>query len=225
MRAPVRRDAWIALLALVASLAPLLPAEAGPPTDQLRGRVDRVLKVLEDPAMRQEAKAAERRAAIRSIAGEVFDFEEISRRSLARHWPARSPAEREEFVRLFGDLLERSYVSKLELYSGEKIEYLGEALDGEAATVRTRIVTRQGTAIPVDYRMFRQGDRWRVYDVQIEGVSLVGNYRAQFNAVIQKSSYDALVKSLRARRDDPVATGPAAASPAGRPAAPGRPGQ
>jgi len=211
----MRALAVLAALAVVV-LAPAA-APAGPPTDQVKSRVDRVVRVLEDPEMRKEARTAERRAVIRAVAGELFDFTEISRRSLARHWQARTPAEREEFVRLFGDLLERSYVSKLELYSGEKIEYVAEVLDGELATVRTRIVTKQGTPIPVDYRLFRNGDQWRAYDVLIEGVSLVGNYRTQFNAVIQRSSYDGLVKTLRARRDEPpppAPTGKASGGPA-----------
>lgn len=195
------------------------PALAGPPTDQIRNRVDRVIKILEDPQMKLEARAAERRTAIRVVAGELFDFREISQRSLARHWQQRSPAERDEFARLFGDLLELSYVSKIELYSGEKIQYLGEMLDGEYATVRTRIVTKQGTEIPVDYRLLRQGDQWRAYDVLIEGVSLVGNYRTQFNSVIRRSSYAGLVKALRSRLDEastasPPGAGKAVAPPA-----------
>lgn len=216
------RSVALAALPILPIFALLLhsgPALAGPPTDQVRNRVDRVIKILEDPQFKLEARAAERRAAIRTIAGELFDFREISQRSLARHWQQRSPAEREEFSRLFGDLLELSYVSKIELYSGEKIQYLGEMLDGEHATVRTRIVTKQGTEIPVDYRLLRQGDQWRAYDVLIEGVSLVGNYRTQFNSVIRRSSYDGLVKALRSRLEEasvaPSPAGKAAASPTG----------
>lgn len=205
-------------------------AAAGPPTDQVKDRVDRVIKVLDDPQMKLAERTAERRTAIRAIANELFDFREISQRSLARHWQQRTPAEREEFSRLFGDLLEQAYVSKIELYSGEKIQYLGEVVDGEYATVRTRIVSKQGAEIPLDYRLLRQGDQWRAYDVLIEGVSLVGNYRTQFNAVIQRSSYDGLVKSLRARRDEAARTPapppgrkrtPEAAPPAGA-ASPGK---
>lgn len=195
------------ILALVAASAVLVAVPrgtaAGPPTDQLRGRVERVLKVLDDPELRKAAKAAERRRAIREIAGEVFDFNEISRRSLGRHWQGRTPQEREEFVGAFGDLLERSYASRIELYSGEKIAFVGEALDGDLATVRTRIVTKEGIEVPLDYRMFRQGDRWRAYDVSIEGVSLIANYRSQFNAVIQRSSFQALVKAIKAKQSEP----------------------
>ncbi len=176
-------------------------AWAGAPTDQLRGRVDRVLRVLEDPQLKPEARAIERRASIRAIVAEIFDFRELSQRALGPHWQGRTPNERDEFSQLFADLLERSYIDKIELYSGaERIQYTGEVLDGEqVATVRTRIVTKQGTEIPVDYRMRRVGDRWLVYDVAIEGVSLVANYRAQFNRIIQRSSYKGLVEQLTAR--------------------------
>jgi len=176
-------------------------AWAGAPTDQLRGRVDRVLRVLEDPQLKPETRADERRASIRAIVAEIFDFRELSQRALGPHWQGRTPNERDEFSQLFADLLERAYIDKIELYSGaERIQYTGEVLDGDqVATVRTRIVTKQGTEIPVDYRMRRIGDRWLVYDVAIEGVSLVANYRAQFNRIIQRSSYKGLVEQLTAR--------------------------
>src|SRR5512132_3989608 len=150
-------------------------AWAGVPTEQLRGRIERVLKVL-DPAAKADGKSEERRAAIRGIAHETFDFREISQRSLARHWQSRSPAERDEFVQLFADLLLRSYIGQIEQYSGgEKIQYTGESVEGDQAQVRTKLITKQGTEIPVDYRMHRVGERWLVYDVSIEGVSLVSN--------------------------------------------------
>jgi phospholipid transport system substrate-binding protein len=184
--------------ALVMSLAGGRPA-AGGPTDDLRAHVDRVIKALEDPELKKESRTAERRAAIRKIAAGIFDAEESAKRALGPHWAARTPAEREEFVRLFTDLLERSYVSKIELYQGEKIVYGPESVEGGQATVRTRIVTKQGTEIPVTYRLHRRDGRWLVYDVAIEGVSLVANYRTQFNKIIQSSSYEELVKRLRAR--------------------------
>jgi phospholipid transport system substrate-binding protein len=176
-------------------------AVAGAPTDQLRARVDRVLAVLEDPALKQEARAADRRAAIRAIANELFDFRELSQRTLARHWQGRTQAERDEFVELFADLLERSYIGKIETYSGgERVQYLGESPDGDLVTVRTRIVTKAGTEIPIDYRMHRAGDRWLVYDVVIEGVSLVANYRTQFNRIIQQTSFKDLLAKLAAKK-------------------------
>ncbi|HEU4371088.1 MAG TPA: ABC transporter substrate-binding protein [Methylomirabilota bacterium] len=190
----------LALVAMAAVLTSGGPAWAGAPTDQLRERVDRVLRVLEDPELRRSARTPERRGAIRTIAHEIFDFREISQRSLARHWQARTAAERDEFIRLFADLLERSYVGKIEMYSGgERIQYTGESANGGQATVRTRIVTRTGGEIPVDYRMHRVDERWMVYDVALEGVSLVANYRAQFNKIIQTSSFKGLVDKLKAK--------------------------
>src|SRR3989475_5635478 len=210
----------ILALSMGVTLLMVSDALAGPATDQLRTSVDLVVKILSDPELKKEARSLERRRAIRAVANQIFDFGEISRRSLARHWQPRTPAEHEEFTRLFGDLLEYSYVSKIEVYSGEKVVYVGELLDGDLATVRTRIITKQGTEIPVDYRLARQGDQWRAYDVLIEGVSLVANYRAQFNAVIQRTSYADLVKTLRVRRDEAVSKPSAVAPAAMRPVAP-----
>ncbi|PYM04964.1 MAG: organic solvent tolerance ABC transporter substrate-binding protein, partial [Candidatus Rokuibacteriota bacterium] len=150
----------------------------------------------------KDAKTTERRATLRTIANEIFDFAEISQRSLGRHWQTRTLPEREEFVTLFGDLLERTYISKIESYSGERVAYAGEMVDGDQATVRTQITTKQGTEVPVDYRMFQRDGRWRVFDVNIEGVSLVGNYRTQFNAIITRSSYQDLVTKLKAKQDE-----------------------
>ena len=138
--------------------------------------------------------------AVRRIAEDIFDFTETAKRSLGRHWQPRTPAERKEFVDLFANLLERSYLSKIELYSGERIAYLGDTIEGDQATVRTRIVTKHGTEIPVDYKMYKQGDRWLVYDVIIEGVSLIANYRTQFNKIIQTSSYQELVRKMKTKQ-------------------------
>lgn len=195
---------WLVLgVTAAAMLTAGAPAWAGAPSEQLKARIDRVLKLLTDPELRQETRAPERRAAIRKVAEETFDFREISQRSLARHWHSRTPAERDEFVQLFADLLERSYVGQIEQYSGgEKIQYAAESLDGDQALVRTKIVTRQGTEVPVDYRLHRVGGRWLVYDVSIEGISLVSNYRTQFDRVIRASSYKQLAEKLRAKKDE-----------------------
>jgi phospholipid transport system substrate-binding protein len=181
------------------------PAAAGVPTDQLKGAVERVLKTLDDPALKGDARVGERRVAVRKIANEIFDFSEIAKRSMARHWQPLSEAQRTEFVGLFADLLERSYISKIETYGGEKIQYTAERADGEFATVSTRIVTKNGTEVPVDYRMIKRADRWLVYDVSIEGVSLVSSYRTQFNKIIQTTSYNGLVSKLRNKQDELLA--------------------
>jgi phospholipid transport system substrate-binding protein len=199
-----RRQVLLIPLILLGGLVapPTEPLAAGPPTEQLRARIEEVVKVLEDGQPKSEARARERRAVVRRIAEEIFDFSETAKRSLGRHWQARTPAEREEFVRLFADLLERAYLSKIELYNGENIVYLGDSVEGDVATVRTKILTKQGVEVPVDYRMLRKDDRWLVYDVIIEGVSLVANYRTQFNKIIQTSSYQDLVKKMKAKQEE-----------------------
>jgi phospholipid transport system substrate-binding protein len=199
----VRATALGIAVVLTLAMAAGRPAWAGAPTEQLRTQIDRVIKVLDDPEMAKEARMVERRTMIRRVANDIFDFTETTRRSLGPHWQARTPQEREEVTRLYADLLERSYIGKIEMYSGEKIQFLGDTIDGDQATVRTRLVIKQGTDIPVDYRMHRlPGDRWLTYDVSIEGVSLVANYRAQFNKIIQTSGYASLVKKLAAKEQE-----------------------
>lgn len=198
----IRVRRWGVVVACLLAVFVAREAWAGPPTDQLKEAVDRVVKTLEDPGLTGPDKVAERRAAVRTIANEFFDFGEIARRALARHWQARTEKERQEFVALFGDLLERSYIAKIDLYGGERILYTSERVDGDAATIGSRIVTKNGTEVPVDYRMVKRGDRWLVYDVNVEGVSLVANYRTQFNKIIQTEGYPELVKRLRVKQGE-----------------------
>jgi phospholipid transport system substrate-binding protein len=190
------------LLAFVVATA--IPAVAGAPTDQIRQRVDDVIKVLDDPALK--AKPAERHAAVRKLAEEIFDYSDTARRALGPHWSARTPQERQEFTQLFAEVLDRAYIGKIELYQGEKVRYVGETIDGDEATVKTRIVTKKGSEVPVDYRLHSKEGRWAVYDVVIEGVSLVANYRTQFNKIVQTESYQALVQRLRAKEVEPAAS-------------------
>ena len=173
------------------------PVWAGP-TDQLREYTDQVIKVLDDPALARQ----DRRAAVRKIAHEAFDVTETAKRVLARHWQARTPAEREEFTQLFADLLERTYIARMDEYGGERIRYVGESMDGELATVRARILTRTGTEVPVESRMVRRGERWLIYDVLIENVSLIANYRSQFDRIVRANSYEELIRRLKTKRDE-----------------------
>jgi phospholipid transport system substrate-binding protein len=199
----MRGAAWVGALAIAASLILCgSGVEAGVPTDQLRVATDRVLKVLQDPELKQPAKAEERRKQIRAIADQIFDWQEAGKRALGRHWQTRNASEREEFSKLFADLIERSYVGKIEQYSGERIVYAGETLEGDQATVKTKLITKSNTEIPIDYRMQKEGDRWRAYDVLIEGVSLVSNYRTQFNKIIQQAGYNELVNKLKAKQEE-----------------------
>lgn len=172
-------------------------ALAGVPTDTVRDYTDAVVKVLEDPALKVDDRRAERRAAVRKIAIDVFDVQETARRALGQHWQQRSPQEREEFVQLFADLLERTYINKIDLFGGEKLRFTEEKIDGEHAVVRAKVITKQGAEVPVEARMINRGTRWQIYDIVIENISLVGNYRSQFDRIIRSSSYEELAKRLR----------------------------
>lgn len=191
----------LCLLAVIAAIVAVAnPAVAGEPTDVLKKRVDQILALLDEPG--------DHRTEIRKVADGVFDFEEMSRRALGPHWNARSPEERHEFTTLFADLLERSYINRVESGRGSAVQYVGESVSGDEASVRTRIVTAQRTEVPVDYRMHRKDGRWQIFDVSVEGISLINNYRSQFNSVIQSSSYAALVERLRSKETEGAASPP-----------------
>ncbi len=197
----VRRALGLGLAALFVFVS-AQEAVAGAATDQLKGAIDRVVATLDSPALKGDGKVLERRTAVRKIANEIFDFNEIARRSLGRYWQPLTEPQRTEFVFLFGDLLERSYISKIELYGGEKIVYSGERVEADLATVSTKIMTKNGTEVPVDYRLFKRGDRWMIYDVSVEGISLVSNYRTQFNKIIQTNGYNGLVEKMRTKQTE-----------------------
>jgi phospholipid transport system substrate-binding protein len=192
----IRMLAAVLPLLLVVVAAPTV--HAGPAVDTLKAGVDRALKVLEDPSLKGESHAADRRKQLRDIADGLFDFEEMSKRTLATHWQKRTPDERQQFSTLFADLLENTYFNQIDTYSGGgSVKYGAETINGDQATVRTVIVTSKGTEIPADYRMHQKNGKWLVYDVSIEGVSLVNNYRAQFNQIIQRGGYAELVQRLQ----------------------------
>ena len=186
---------WILILLL--ALAPAHGAWAGPPSDQLSAGIDRVFKILNDPALEGDTRLRQRRTAIITAATEIFDFDEMAKRSLGQHWAQRTVAEREEFVRLFTAAIQHSYISKVDQRNVGKMTVRGEQVDGEYAVVRTTLVLSSGYELPIDYRMHSTDDRWQVYDLSVDGVSLVANYRAQFNKVIRASSYEVLIVRFR----------------------------
>ena len=194
----MRRKGWIGimLLALWAACG-LDPVWAGVPTEKVKETTDKILAIVSDPALKDSAKEAQRRERIRKTVDELCDWEEMSRRSMGRHWAQRSEQEKKEFVRLFGQLLERTYIDKVESYSGEKVNYLGERVDGDYAEVEVKIVTKKNTEILVLYKLRARDQKWWVYDMVIEGVSLVNNYRTQFTDILAKSSFEGLMKKLR----------------------------
>ena len=188
--------AWIMVAGAVA-------APAMGPRETIESAVGRVMSLLQDAdAPRTESatpsrQAADKRAEMRKIARDLFDFEEVTRRTLSRHWAARSADEKAEFVALFTELLERSYVTRVEAYAGESISYIGEAVDAGYATVRSKVLTDRRSEIALDYRLHLRDGRWRVYDLQIDGVSFVSTYRSQFDRIIQAESYSALLERMR----------------------------
>jgi len=191
------RSAW----SLILMMAIAAPALAAGPMEEMKQTTDKILSIVANPAFKAPSKTAERERLIRQAVDERFDWEEMARRSLATHWAKRTAGERKEFVGLFGDLLERTYMKKVEDYSGEKVLYDGENKEGDYATVKVKIVTQKNKDIPVEYRLKKKENGWLIYDVSIEGVSLINNYRTQFNSIIQQSSYENLVKRLREKAE------------------------
>ena len=168
------------------------------PLELVKASVSRVLAIVQAPHVARDG--GPRRAEIRRVAQRLFDFDEMSRLTLARHWKDRSVQEQEEFVRLFTDLLERSYLTTIENYAGEKITLLGESISGPYAQVRSRIITDRRVEISIEYRLLQSGGQWAVYDVLLDGVSLVSNYRSQFNSIIRTSSFSELLAKLSSKQ-------------------------
>ena len=199
--------AFLAAMVLSAAfLAPVvqgaaLPAWAGGPTDRMKDTTDKIIAIVSDPAFKGPEKAEEKKKSIRNVVDEVIDWEEMSRRSLGIHWQKRTDEEKREFVRLFSLLIEKTYRDKAEDYAGEKVNYVGEKIDGDYAEVESRILTSKNTEIPVNYKMTKKQGKWWVYDIVIEGVSFVNNYRTQFNSILASSSYPGLVKQLKAKTE------------------------
>jgi len=185
-------------------------AATGEPTALIKQVTEQVLQILDDPKLQGPEKRQERQQRMQQISHEVFDWEEMAKRALARHWRERTPPQQQEFVALFRDLVERSYMTRLEAAAGERqnILYTGEQVDGTRAVVKTRVVTRRNLEVPIDYRLNKADGRWQIYDVVIEGISLVNNYRSQFNRILASSSYDDLVQKMKSRQGEEASAGP-----------------
>ena len=186
---------------LITLIFSLKIAYASEPLETLEKAVDNVINILKDPELKKPERAREREKAIRVAVSRVFDFREMAKRSLSRYWRKLNDKQRDEFVELYKRLLERTYLKKIEAYRNEKIIYKGQRIRGKYAIVKTLVITEKQVEIPVNYKMLKRENGWMVYDVVIEGVSLVNNYRKQFKSIIRRSSYDALVKMLREKHD------------------------
>jgi len=195
------RLGWASLIGLFYFLLPL-PVTAGAPTDQTRATVDKVVSILKNPDLQSEAKKKERREQLRAVTYPRFDFAEMAKRSLGSYWSRRTPQEQQEFVKLFSDLLESSYVDKIESYNGGKIAYTREKQDNDQAEVFTKVATKKGEEFSINYNLHLAGGEWKVYDVVVENISLVNNYRAQFNRVLANASFDQLLRKLQEKAPD-----------------------
>ena len=187
-------------MTLTAALLLCATATAAPamtPTETVKTRVESALQSLSQTSGGSPESIEQRRGELRRAADSLFDFTEMGRRALGRHWADRTPAEREEFVKLFTDLIARSYIGKIDHYAGETIAYTAERVDGDEASVQSRVVTAKGSQIPVEYRLHRVNDDWSAYDVFVENVSLVGTYRSQFDRIIRSESFASLLRRLR----------------------------
>jgi phospholipid transport system substrate-binding protein len=197
----LKRLLGMAATAAACLLLTMQAAAGGQATDQLKATIDEMIRVLSDKELKKPDRAEERRKVLEKIIGERFSYEEMSKRALGAQWNKLDDAKRKEFVSLFQRHLSNAYAGKIEGYKGEQVHFLNERLEDPYAEVRSKIVTEK-VEIPLDYRLVNKSGDWRVYDVVVDGVSLVNNYRGQFSRIIRSSSYEDLVERLRKKSED-----------------------
>jgi phospholipid transport system substrate-binding protein len=168
-------------------------------TDEVKKIVDEVVRIVSSNELKKPKNEGKRRAELKKAIGSIFDYGQMAKLTLGVHWKKCTPAEQKEFVPLFETLLENSYATKIESYNNEKIVYLKETMEGDYAEVKSKVITTKGDEFTLDYRLGKEGSKWMVHDVVIEGVSLVANYRSQFNRIIQTQGYNELVKKLQTK--------------------------
>ena len=164
------------------------PAVAGGATEAMKYTIDEALAIIRDKELKQPGRAEERRQKLEQVVGDRFDYQEMSKRALGASWNQLSDKDKQEFVALFRTLLTNSYADKIEAYSGEGVKYINERTEKDYAEVRTKVLTGK-IEIPLDYRLINKGTDWRVYDVVVDGVSLVNNYRGQFSKILRSSTF------------------------------------
>jgi phospholipid transport system substrate-binding protein len=187
-----------AAIGVLVFAAPTFASSSESPTEVVSGTITEVFRILEDPKLKDPAKLVPRRRMLEDVIARRFDYEEMSKRAMAAHWVPLTPDQRSEFVELFKGFLSDRYAERIEGYSGEKVKYTSERIEGSYAEVRTKLVSSK-VAIPMDYRLFARDGKWYAYDIIVDGISLVRNYRSQFDKIIREHSYQELVKKLRDR--------------------------
>ncbi|TMA56622.1 MAG: ABC transporter substrate-binding protein [Deltaproteobacteria bacterium] len=172
-------------------------ANAGEPTEAIRGAVNQGVEILKNAKLDNQKQRAQVIDQLRQVVYPLFDFNEMAMRSLGANWRRLNPQQRKEFVSTFTALLEKTYANQIDLYNGQQVIYTGETVDGDYAQVNSRIIDKNGQTYSVVYKLHRVDGKWRIYDVVAENISLVNNYRAQFNRVIAKSSFEELLKMMK----------------------------
>jgi phospholipid transport system substrate-binding protein len=183
---------FIAMMICAAS-----PVYAGVPTEEIRTAIDQGIEILKSAKLDNNKQRSQVINQLREIVYTRFDFEEMAKRSLGSHWRRLNPQQQKEFVSAFTELLETTYADKIDLYEGQQVEYIGETIDKNYAEVNTRVIGKNRQTYTVDYKLHEIGGKWRIYDVIAENISLVNNYRSQFNRVIVNSSIEELIKRIR----------------------------
>ena len=186
----------VSMILIVCLICPV-PALAGIPLETVKGYADKVLDVLRDPALKPEAAKKIKKEKLRAISEKMFDFTELSRRTLATNWKKFSPEQQKEFVELYTSLLEDAYANKIIAYSDEKITFIKEVPLSEKTVEVQSTVLKDSAEIPIYYRVILQDGAWRVYDVVVEGVSLINNYRSQFKEILANKPPESLLETLR----------------------------
>lgn len=193
---------WLLLILMVSPLVSASSAQAvAGPTEELKPKLDALIGVLLDPVMKGEEKKVERRAKIMEYVNSGFDFREMSKRVIGKEWKELTPEKQDHFQKLFTKLLENAYIGKFESYTGQEIQFLEERLKDDRAIVSTQI-ENNGQLIPIDYVMVKKEAKWMVYDINIEGVSLVRNYMEQFKSILRRDKFDGLVKLLEEKNSN-----------------------
>jgi len=197
------RIAWLALFGILCLSVPF-PIQAGNPTDKIRVAIEQGIQILNDPELRSKNGKKGQIDRLREIVYPLFDFLIMARRSLGQHWRQRTPKEKQEFVPLFTNLLEISYAGKIDLYEGERVVFTSEVVDGTYAQVDSNVINKKGEKFSVSYKLLLTDGDWRIYDVVVANISMVNNYRSQFNRVIANFSYEELIRRMKQKTERAV---------------------
>ena len=191
------RRARLTGLTAIAYLGLAVAVLAGEPLEVVKVSVNKALQVLKDPQLQSKDKKKDRVDRLKQIVHPIFDFEEMAKRALGPHWRRRTPQEQQEFVKLFRAFLEKIYSDRIDLYAGEKVVFGRETIEDEFAQVESSVLNAKGEELSVVYKLRRAGGKWKVYDAVVENISIVNNYRAQFDRVISKDSFEELKRLLK----------------------------